>query len=477
MPQEKQTNSKEIENPGEPIASIRIMADYAFCFFLVFACVLGGKSLTPLLIFGLIPIFWARRDIVLNTFSAVPFIVKFATVAYFLHGMVYLTIYPGIPRDLQPPPNPSWELYLVAILMLLIGFIRGADIDDLRIKLTTAIAPSLYISFIVLTIYAILDVTGDGRVQAAAAWPFIPALLFSMWAFIGLAGWAHLSASQRLLRLGLISLSIVVVHGYTGSRGVGLAHSVVLLLLFFMSIFAGEARRRLPNPTALGAAVVIGLILFTAHQGATSNGAILRLQHVSDFLTHYIQRVPASDGSTNEGAIPPSDSAATQSTQSEVSEPQAQRPATSDASTNIRIDMWIVSLREISTAPLFGHGALSMKTIIDEKFGLQHNHNQFLSWLLTGGLLLFILGTLFLLTPTLSTPLMAREDRFLIFVSTFVLWGAAMMFDSFLSLKFYLHYFCLLAGIIAAMAAREQTHKEKCPQTLARNEPAARNSQ
>lgn len=458
-PGDRLTNSEHLSIFGEHARSIRSVADYSFCFFLVFACVLGGKSLAPLLIFGLIPALWARRETVRTAFSAVPFIVKFAIAAYFLHSMVYLTFYHGIPRDVQPPPNPSWELYLVAILMLLIGFVRGADIDDLRNKLKTAIAPSLYISFLVLTIYAILDVTGDGRVQAEAAWPFIPALLFSMWTFIGLVGWPQLSASQRFLRLGLISLSIVVVHGYTGSRGVGLAHSVVLLLILLRSIFLREDRGRLPKPIALGAAVVAGLILFTVHQGATANGAILRLQHVSDLLLHYVQRDPTPGGAITEQAVPPTDAAATQSTLNEVSERQERPPATSDASTNIRIDMWIASLREIATAPVVGHGALSMKTIIDDRFGLQHNHNQFLSWLLTGGIILFFIGTLFLLTPTLSTPFMAREDRFLIFVSTFALWGGAMMFDSFLSLKFYFHYFCLLTGILAAMAAREQSQR------------------
>lgn len=43
--------------------------------------------------------------------------------------------------------------------------------------------------------------------------------------------------------------------------------------------------------------------------------------------------------------------------------------------------MWIASLEAVRQAPLFGHGALSLRPIIEDRFHFEHNHNQYLAWL------------------------------------------------------------------------------------------------
>ncbi len=113
--------------------------------------------------------------------------------------------------------------------------------------------------------------------------------------------------------------------------------------------------------------------------------------------------------------------------------------------------MWATSLKAVRQAPMFGHGALSLRPIIEEKFGYEHNHNQYLAWLVTGGAVLLVVGLFFLSTPALVSIELPPGDRAVVILSVTGLWGGAMMFDAFLNLDFYLHYFSLLLGFLFAL--------------------------
>ncbi len=130
-------------------------------------------------------------------------------------------------------------------------------------------------------------------------------------------------------------------------------------------------------------------------------------------------------------------------------EPPVQK---SDKSIDVRLELWKLSLDAIYDSPLWGHGSLYMWTLIEEPFGFQHNHNQYLSWLVTGGAIQLSFGLLFLATPWIISNNFSIADRLMITLSTTILWGFAMIFDSFFSLKFYTHYYCLLCGLLYAWA-------------------------
>jgi hypothetical protein len=329
---------------------------------------------------------------------------------------------------------------------------------------------SLAVTFLVLSIYAFLDVTGDGRVQAETPWPFIPALLFATWSLLSIMGWAKLSQREKVIRLCLISLSILVVNGYTGSRGVGVAQLVVL----FVFLAAGISKRykgSLPAGREISGAILLGFLLFGCHQALTANGALYRLGYISHLG---LQLASESDersvdagskktlnlgGEAKGSAIDKAAPWAPDGVVEGASGDQAGRFNNSDttsqispdASINVRIEMWRASLSEIAKAPIFGHGALSLKRIIQDRFALQHNHNQYLTWLVTGGIILLFIGISFLLAPYLLSVGLQPPDRLVIFLSISALWGIAMFFDSFFSLKFYLHYYCLLIGFLAPL--------------------------
>ncbi len=71
---------------------------------------------------------------------------------------------------------------------------------------------------------------------------------------------------------------------------------------------------------------------------------------------------------------------------------------------------------------------------------------------MTGGVLQLTLGLLFIAIPWFVSKGLSTADRILLTTGVSLFWGIAMMFDSFLNLKFYTHYFCLLCGVLYALS-------------------------
>lgn len=473
--------------------------DYLFLSFLVFGSFLANKGAIPFAIFGLVPVIVRSRELWSRRSWSVPRNVAAIFFVYFFYGFMTLCFFTGLGPGDTRPVNPDFELYGVAVLLALLGLLRGALIAEPFAKLQFIQPWALLATFFVLSGYALLNVTGDGRVQAEAPWPFIPALVFATWTFLSLFGWGILTKRQRLFRLALLSLSILVVNGYTGSRGIGLAQFVVIIA-FCLAAFVKRYRNRLPSARDLAIATLAGLCLLGVQQSVSGYGALLRLEYISQLTvkafsssandaspaattqasketplatppsaTAPAATLPATAGQTSP-AVPPGGETSPPSPERETKQPHEPPPSLSqispDASIAVRLSMWSVSIRSFLDAPILGHGSMSMKTIIQNHFGLQHNHNQYLTWMVTGGTVLLLLGLAFLSLPYFIAAGLEESDRLVIVLSLSLLWGVAMLFDSFFSLKFYLHYYCLLLGLLTGlvhMRRKEVTETELLP--------------
>ena len=122
-----------------------------------------------------------------------------------------------------------------------------------------------------------------------------------------------------------------------------------------------------------------------------------------------------------------------------------------DMSIGFRLEMWRASLQSIAEAPVFGHGSLYLQHLITQRYGFEHNHTQYLSWLVTGGLVGLCIGLMFLAIPWIVSAGLAAPDRLVITLAISIFWGLSMMFDSYFNLKFYTHYYCLLCGLLYAL--------------------------
>lgn len=432
------------------ISKARVTLDGAFLVGLVFALFLAGKIVPFLVVVGVVPIafFWAKSDYAKSADVLGRFLLP--TIGYFAFCLLLYYVYPGLPAGEQPPKNPDIELYAVALAMLSVGFVRGLQIRNLAARFHAIVPWALVASFIVLSGYMFLGVHDGCRVRAEASWPFIPALIFTTLTFLLFLGWKELSKPARVLRLVLVALSIVVVFGYTGSRGVAVGQ-VGTLVAFALLRLSPKLRSGLPTVTGLLASVAVGLLLCLSVQAATGCGNFGRLPAVFDLLSKaYATEVQNAKPVT----------AAEVLSQATLPEDQmAQAPVvandtvalSADPSITLRLDMWSASLEAIRQAPLLGHGALSLRPIIQDRFGFEHNHNQYLAWLVTGGIVFFVIGLLFLATPFFISKGLASADRAILTLSVTGLWGIAMMFDAFLSLDFYLHYFSMLLGFLFAL--------------------------
>jgi len=424
------------------IYRLRQVLDIGFLIGLVFALFLAGKIVPYLIVVGVIPIavFWQKSDYVRPSSELKRFLLP--TLGYFAFSLCLLYAYPGLPPGEKPPGNPNLELYAVALALLAVGFLRGQQIRHISRLFHAVVPPSLLAAFAVLSAYMFLGIDRC-RVRVEAAWPFIPAVIFATLTFLLLLGWATRPRWQRYMRLVFVALSIVVSLAYTGSRGVAVGQFAVLAGFMLLQGLP-KFRSGLPTFKEFSISIAAGLALSILVADVTGCGSLSRWPALLDViknaqLTEFVTPAQAAP-------VAPSVTAGHQI-------PKAVTDLSTDASINLRLDMWRASLEAIRQAPIFGHGALSLRPIIQNRFGFEHNHNQYLAWLVTGGIVFLAMGLLFMLTPVFVSKGMAAADRAVIILSVTGLWGGSMMFDAFLNLDFYLHYFSLLLGVLFALTA------------------------
>lgn len=444
------------------VQKARKIFDDGFVIGLVFALFLASKIVPFLVLVGVLPIFLFWRSADFKRAAAARYRLFAPVAIYFVYCIALLHLYPGLDRSEVPARNPGIELYAVAIALFALGFLRSLQIENLLARFQLIAPPSLFVAFLVLSAYMALGIDGC-RVRVAAPWPFIPALIFTTLTLLLFLGWERKTRTQRYIRLLLVSLSVVVVLAYTGSRGVAVGQFAVLggfVILRCVPSF----RKGLPTIIETLGALALGVILSGLVGAASGCANFDRWQAVSGISADHPQTstlgetAPAISASSSAGQPTQSHvSGLTNHVVGSSSDPQLSK----DDAISIRLNMWVVSLDAIRQAPLFGHGALSLKTIIQDRFGFEHNHNQYLAWLVTGGVVSFAVGLLFMSIPALISKGLVPVDRVIMALAVTGLWGGAMMFDAFLSLKFYLHYYCLLLGFLFALvqsATRTETY-------------------
>lgn len=427
---------------------LRNVLDAGFIVGLVIALFLGGKIVPYLIVVGVLPIilFWKDTDYV--SLRKLPYRLFIPTLLYYCFCIIIYYAYTGLPSGMTPPSNPDIELYGVGLALLIVGYLRSSQIKNIS-SLFHSIAPyALLGSFGVLSAYMYLGIDGC-RVVVAAAWPFIPALIFTTITFLLLLDWEHRSKWQKNLRLMLIALSIVISLAYTGSRGIAIAQFCVIGLLMIASLIP-HLKKGLPSCKGLLVAVAMGLSLSACVGAITSCYNFARWPAVFHLLPYNVTFVNM-DANAN----------ALATNQTVVVDPipmSVDQPTLKDTSIEIRLGMWQVSLDAIYDAPWFGNGSLSLKPIIGETFGYEHNHNQYLAWLVTGGIVLLVIGLLFLSTPIMISNHLDLSNRIIIGLSITGLWGISMVFDAFFSLKFYLHYYSLILGVLFALVSNMKSN-------------------
>lgn len=425
-------------------------SDILFLTGLAVAMFLGSK-VTPLLVAaGVLPIPFLLNELKNRHYHVSIWTLLAPFGIYFTYSLFVLFFFTGLQTSDPRPVNPSLESYSIAIAMLAVGLLRSLEIRDLAALFRRLMPWLLVACFAVLSYMMFAGIRDACRVRGLAPWPFIPALLFSTLTFVCLVGWERVTKREQWLRVGLLALSIVVSTTYTGSRGIVVAQLGVLCILLLLALVP-SFKDKVPSWHHLLSAVFAGLLLSIVVGMATSCGPASRFSSTLDLLKNMSSQLSSVEATSTLQAPVAEDHAMPVAPESTISDPSAYG-LTTDNAINERLAMWETSIVAIKDSPVFGHGSLYLQKLIHATYGYEHNHNQYLTWLVTGGLLQLTLGLLFLAIPWFVSKGLSPADRVLLTAGVSLFWGIAMMFDSFLNLKFYTHYFCLLCGVLYALS-------------------------
>lgn len=415
-----------------------------------------GSRVTPLLVIaGVLPIPFLLHALKDRHYHVSIWTLLAPFGIYFAYSLSIFYFFTGLEETDPLPVNPSLEFYSIAIAMLAIGLVRSLQIRNLA-NLFRRLMPWLLVAcFAILTFLMFAGIRDGCRVRGLTPWPFVPPLLFSTLTFICLLEWAKMDSRERWLRVGLLALCIVVSTTYTGSRGVAVAQAVVFLVLVLLS-FLPSLRESTPRWYHLIAATTAGILISVVIGMATDCGPAGRFSSTFEFLGRMTSQLTTSDELTSYPTYPAltTEQAAQTSAPFAATQPETIETSgvTDDASIGQRLAMWEASIAAIKQSPVFGHGSLYLQKLITARYGYEHNHNQYLTWLVTGGIFQLALGLIFLAIPWFVSKGLSTADRLLLTTGVSLFWGVAMMFDSFLNLKFYTHYFCLLCGVLYALS-------------------------
>ncbi|MBX9469923.1 MAG: O-antigen ligase family protein [Rhizobium sp.] len=440
-------------------------SDFLFLTGLAVALFLGSKVTPLLVVAGVLPIPFMLHALKNRHYHVSIWTLLAPFGIYFAYNLFVLFFFTGLEATYPRPVNPSLESYSIAIAMLAVGLLRSLQIRNLA-SLFRRLMPWLLVAcFAVLSYMMFAGIREACRVRGLAPWPFIPALLFSTLTFICLVGWERLAERERWLRVALLALSIVVSTTYTGSRGVAVAQVGVFGVLMLLS-FLPSLSKSVPRWYQLISATIAGVVISGVIGMATDCGPASRFSSTFETLGRMASQLTLPVEETA-SAIQPAPAPATEqvpdnSEPAARTQPEPKQPTklTNDASIGLRLAMWETSIAAIKERTIFGHGSLYLQKLIHATYGLEHNHNQYLTWLVTGGLLQLTLGLIFLAIPWFVSKGLSTADRILLTTGVSLFWGLAMMFDSFLNLKFYTHYFCLLCGVLYALS---NSMKERAP--------------
>jgi hypothetical protein len=431
------------------------LTDMLFLTGLAVALFLGSKVTPLLVIAGVLPIPFLLKALKNRHYHVSIWSLLIPFGLYFGYCLLALFFFTGLEASDPRPVNPSLESYAIAIAMLVVGLVRGLQIRNLALLFQRVMPWLLIACFLVLSYMMFAGIRDACRVRGLAPWPFIPALLFSTLTFICLVGWEKLTGSERWLRVTLMAFSIVISTTYTGSRGVALAQ-VGVFGVFLILGFLPSLKSRIPSWYHLGLAAGAGLLVSFFIGVITDCGPASRFSSTFETVQTMASQLTATEEQTAVNAIPAPETGEALATtpsapEAEVETSQA-ATVTKDEAISHRLAMWQTSITAIKESPIFGHGSLYLQKLIHATYGYEHNHNQYLTWLVTGGVIQLTLGLIFLAIPWFISNGLSTADRLILTIGVSLFWGLAMMFDAFLNLKFYTHYFCLLSGILYALS-------------------------
>lgn len=367
---------------------------------------------------GLLPLFWVG---VRSAIADVPRVYVVSTTF-----LVQLCVLLALIAVLNPPPSGTVAFEHAAYptfwganvgLIILIS-VRLAIVEDI-VQVTDRILPWVLVAcFIGLSIDKFSGEIGGAecRVRGLTRWPFTPALFFTVFTLFSFASWPKLNASGQYVRLGLVTAAVLLANGYAGVRMIAIVQLVCFVGFAFLFWWARPAG--LPRP-ALKIMIAVGL------------GLIMSV--IVDFVSGCQLFLRFGELATA------------------AFDPEALQQGSGVA---LRLQFLRHGLDAVALAPWLGYGIWAEELLV-EGSGHTHVHNQYLSWLVWGGLPVLVSGLLFLAAPLVAIVGVKDRWRRAVLIATVVgPMPLSLTADTFLRLPTFLNLQLFISCLVIAVAIK-----------------------
>lgn len=336
--------------------------DWAFVLFGAALLFFMSEGLITFAWITALPVLWLllRRHFMIPSIGVVCAMILIFQLPFVMAAVATLSPPPLELGDIKQYAVPGFWLGLIIWMALLV--VRAVHLRDADNVIGRALPLALVACFIAISIEKFAGVIEGGcRVRGFTPWVFVPPLFFYLFSIVTFAHWDRTNGQGRVLRLLLVAMSVLIALGYTGSRGILLGQ-----LLAFGALTGWFILARRDVWGAIGVLVMLAIGIA---------GSV-----VTDFLTgcsnaERLSRLLTVVGDSDLLSV--------------------------DSSLSSRASIFSVALETALERPWLGHGIWYEHFALD-KAGLgrhPHVHNQYLSWIIWGGLPALLSGIGFLVAP------------------------------------------------------------------------------
>lgn len=360
--------------------SILVFSDYVLLFSIFLSVSLGplsaiGIILSILLTFFLIVV--RSKEAVLDIKRISPFdkhsFIFFALICqYFVVFALLATISPspeGFHVEIAYFSNSFWVQVGTICTLAMWRIFVTTDVVQLMNKV---LPYALLIAFALLTFDKFSGIEfghSRCRISGLNGMPFEPALFFGGFTLLSFLPWSRLDTRQKMLRIALLSMSVLIANGYTGARFISLVIFANSVLLSFVLIRQDTEKKW---GVLVLFALVTGALFSVITDMVTNCNLISRALSISTVVSENVDKI-------------------------------------TDSSINRRRDLLTLGLTASKEISFLGAGIWSeKKLILDSGFSQNHFHNQYLSWVQWGGVVGLLSGGLFLLS---CLPMILMSER------------------------------------------------------------------
>ena len=383
-----------------------------------------------------------------------------------------LRIYFTPAHNYQIISSPAeYEMWIYCILGL---FLATAFFDDITTRrYANVFLPLSVISTFIIATYQ-FHVTGITKVKLWNANVFEASLFATSIAFILFPVVIQYRKSAVVFKFLLLGSVIILSINYAGTRGIFVGQIVALTSITLLLVILEKYKLATGTVLALVTSTAIGILLNLQANGTflgrldvifkliQENGykliylaitvltALITLYYSRKkkiFSTPYVRKFSAICviicalvfwGLDNYFMIDLTDTVKT------AAQNSIARAESLDESTSNRLRLLVRAFSELDGYLLTGRGAHLEPYIATEVNGIIHFHNNYLSWLLWGGLFGLVSGLLWLLAPVFLIGKQAGSSIMIPCLSISLLWLVSLLFDSFFYWKNFTYVYVLL---------------------------------